>query len=48
MPPPPDREDQIGVRFESWNNGKAEDGIGGEIWSNALFVRQALVSDGGL
>lgn len=38
----------IGVRFTSQNNGKPEDGIDGEAWFNSLFVRQALVEDGGL
>lgn len=39
-------ENEIGVRFESWNNGRAEDGLDGETWFNTLFVREALV--GGL
>lgn len=39
-------ENEIGVRFESCNNGRSEDGLDGEAWFNTLFVRQALV--GGL
>ena len=39
-------ENEIGVRFESCNNGRSEDGLDGETWFNTLFVRQALV--GGL
>lgn len=38
----------IGVRFTSQNNGRVEDGTDGESWFNTLFVRQALVNDGGL
>lgn len=38
----------IGVRFTSQNNGTVEDGVDGEAWFNTLFVRQALVEDGGL
>lgn len=41
-------KNNIGVRFTSQNNGKAEDGVDGEAWFNSLFVRQALISDGGL
>lgn len=41
-------KNDIGVRFTSQNNGKAEDGVDGEAWFNSLFVRQALISDGGL
>ncbi|RKI66068.1 hypothetical protein D7V91_12940 [bacterium 1xD42-67] len=41
-------KDEVGVRFESWDNGRPEEGLDGEIWFNTLFVRQALVSDGGL
>ena len=41
-------KNDIGVRFTSQNNGKAEDGVDGEAWFNTLFVRQALISDGGL
>lgn len=36
----------IGVRFRSQNNGRAEDGVGGEAWFNTLFIRVAVV--GGL
>ncbi len=32
----------IGVRFESRNSGRVEDGLDGEVWFNTLFVRQAL------
>lgn len=41
-------KNDIGIRFTSQNNGKAEDGVDGEAWFNSLFVRQALISDGGL
>ena len=41
-------ENNIGVRFTSWNSGGVEDGVSGEAWFNTLFVRQALVNDGGL
>lgn len=41
-------KNDIGVRFTSQNNGRAEDGVDGEAWFNSLFVRQALISDGGL
>ncbi len=41
-------QNDIGVRFVSQNNGKTEDGVDGEAWFNTLFVRQALISDGGL
>lgn len=41
-------KNDIGVRFVSQNNGKTEDGADGEAWFNTLFVRQALISDGGL
>ena len=39
-------KNDIGVRFASQNNGKAEDGLDGEAWFNTLFVHQALT--GGL
>ncbi len=35
-------KDDTGVRFRSWNNGSAEDGMEGERWFNTLLVRQAL------
>lgn len=41
-------KNDIGVRFTSQNNGAEADGVDGEAWFNTLFVRQALVSDGGL
>ena len=41
-------KNEIGVRFESWNNGNPEDGIDGEAWFNTLFVRQALSGGDGL
>lgn len=39
-------KDDTGVRFTSWNNGSAEDGVDGEAWFNTLFIRQVLT--GGL
>lgn len=39
-------ENDIGVRFESRNNGRAENGVEGEAWFNTLFIREALT--GGL